>query len=171
MLRFIDDIIGMQVLSLQTGGPLGELTTPIINPHQLKIEAFYCQSSSSKLETALFSSDIRELTRSGAIVDDYTKLMTIDDDLVRLQDLIQLNFTLISKSVISNSGRKIGKVDTYTIDDMQFTVNKIYVQRRGLKGIGMGDLIIDRSQIIEVTDEYVMVKESTELAANLVAAS
>jgi sporulation protein YlmC with PRC-barrel domain len=145
------------ILSLQTGTPLGETTTPIIDPRQLYIPGFFCQGQRMEGATVLHSTDIREVTGMGLIVDGSHVLMQ-PDDLVRLQEVISFHFELIGKRVVDTRHRKLGRVSGYSIDSGSFFITKIHVQQPLFKNFLTGGvLMIDRTQIVEVNDKRITV--------------
>ena len=95
--------------------------------------------------------------------------MTLDQDLVRLNEVINLKFNPIGKIVIDDSGKKLGKVSEYSIETESFIIKKLHVSQSIMKNISNSALIIDRSQIKEITDKSIIVrsasvKESTGLS-------
>lgn len=159
MLRFIDQFPGLPILSLRNGRTIAKLSDPIIDPNNLTIVAFYCELRTTDGDTVVFVNDIREFSNKGIIVDSEENLMEIEG-LVRLEKIIEINFSLIDKKVISDKKRKVGKVTDYTIDDRTFSIEKLYVRPTLLKNISGGDLIIGRRQIVEVNDSEVVVKDA-----------
>ena len=78
-------------MSLQTGQPLGRLAAPIIDPYTLRIVAFYVEGPRLDFSPAvLFTDDIREFGRLGAIVNSVDNIMSTDG-LVRLNEIISCN--------------------------------------------------------------------------------
>lgn len=149
----------MDVLSLQIGRPIGRLEKPIINPNNLRIVAFDCFVMKDRKELVLFIDDIRETNRDGVIVDSYESLMPTDD-LVRLQELRKIGFELTGKKVITDKKRKVGRVVDFTVDDTNYFITKIYIRPTLSKSLLSGNLIVDRSQVVEVTDKVVVVKDT-----------
>lgn len=87
--------------------------------------------------------------------------MTLDEDLVRLQEIINFNFSLLEKPVIDDQKKKLGKVTDYTFEFDSFSIQKIHVSQSVLKNFSNSNLIIHRSQIIELTDKEVIVRSAT----------
>ena len=81
-------------MSLQTGQPLCKLASPIINPYDLRIVAFYVDGPRLDFSPAVvFTEDIREFGPMGAIVDSVDNIMS-PEGMVRLNEVISYNFTL-----------------------------------------------------------------------------
>ncbi len=161
MLFWREKILNIPLMSLQTGGQLGVATEPIIDPHTLKIVAFYCEGKLIEDHPAvLHTDDIREFGQLGFIINDSDDIMPIND-LIRLQEILDLHFELIGKRVIDSTKDKLGKVQDYIIESETFEIMKLSVHRPILKALNDAELIIDRRQIIEINDEAIVVEAPT----------
>lgn len=158
MLQLSNTLVNQQVLSLRTGAPVAVASEPIMNPNNLKIEGFHCTDRFNGNPLILLTQDIRELIPKGFVVDDHEALVEADD-LVRLKPLIELNFTLVGKPVYTDKKRRLGKVNDYAVDDVSLYVQKIYVGQSILKSFATGQLSVDRSQIVEITDKKIVIKD------------
>lgn len=133
---------------------------PIINPHNLKIVGWWCRGAGSKL--VLLTEDVREIMPTGLAVNDEDALSS-PQDLVRHRDILDINFELMDKPVRTKR-HKLGRISDYSYNDGMF-VQKLYVSRPLVKLFSGDDiLIIDRAQILEVTDKHILVKD-TEVKA------
>lgn len=148
-------------MSLRTLGVVATAQRPIVNPNNLKIEGWYCQDQFSKNTLVLLSKDIRDIVPQGLAVDDYDNLSE-PDDLVRLKEIMELDFDLIGKHVVTDQKRKVGKVNDYAIDVESFFIQKLYVTQPVYKNLSGGQLSIGRTQIIEITDRQIIVKDVDE---------
>jgi len=161
MLKLSGNLRNQPILSLRLGGPIGAAVQPILNPHNLKIIGWWCKTSGGNQEI-LLAENVREITADGLAVNDEASLST-PDDLVRHKEILDINFELIDKPV-KTKHQKLGKVSDFSYNDGLF-VQKLYVTRSLTKVFTNQDtLIIDRSQILEVTDSYILVS-GTELKA------
>lgn len=147
-------------MSLRTGGAVGRVLQAIINPDNLKIEGFYCLDRFSKDRLILLSQEIRDIVVDGLIVNDH-EAMSDPEDLVRFKKVTALNFELIGKKVVTTDKRQLGKVNDYAVDSSNMFIKKMYVTQSFIKNIKGGQLGIDRSQIVEITDKKVVVQEAT----------
>jgi uncharacterized protein YrrD len=153
-------LVGVPLLSLQTGGQIAETGQPIIDPRQLHIVAFYCEGPTLDSHPAvLHTEDIREASDIGIIIDDSDKLMA-PDGLVRLQEVINFAFQLPGLPVVTEHGQKLGTVGDYAVDTVSFLIHKIHVKRPLLRSLSTAELVIDRTQIIEVTNKHIIVKSA-----------
>lgn len=147
-------------MSLQVGGQIARLERPLINPNNLQILGFYV-SGALHGGKILLTSDIRELSDLGALVDHEDKLSNVED-LVRLRDIIEIDFQLIDKPVVTLRGKRMGKVIDYIVDDVSFMVQKIHIKQSVLKNWAADQLVVHRSQIVEVTDKKIVIKDNLE---------
>lgn len=169
MLQLSDSLIKKSVLSLRTGTPVADITGPIINPNNLKIEGFYCEDNLDKKELILLSQDIRDSLPTGYVINDHDVLAE-PEDLVRLQDVLDLRFELIGKQVVTVSKEKVGKVSDFATDMDSLFVQKIYVAQSILKSFTGGALSIDRTQIQEITPSRIIISELMKKAPATAAA-
>ena len=161
MLILSRDLINKQVLSLRTNTPIASILRPIINPNNLKVEGFYCQDRYSKNQLILLEQDIRETLPAGYIVNDHD-VLTPEEDLVRLKEVLSINYDPMGKQVESLSGVKIGKVHDYASEIETMYIQKIYVSQPLYKNFSGGSLIIDRSQINEITPKRIIINDNLE---------
>lgn len=158
MLQLSTNILNKSVLSLRTGTPIATITGAIINPHNLKIEGFYCQDRFNKAELVLVYQDIRDLLPQGYVVNDHDVLVEARE-LVRLKEVLELNFELIGKPVETLAKERVGKVSDFAAETETMFIQKIYVAQSILKSLTGGSLSIDRTQINEITPKKVVINE------------
>jgi uncharacterized protein YrrD len=161
MLVLKERLIHVPVMSLQTGAQIAQTERPIIDPRQLMVVAFYCQGSTLDVTPAvLHVDDIREAGTLGFIVDDADVIMS-PTDLVRLQQIISYNFSLEGKLVVDDRGQKIGKVDNFIVDMRSFYITQLQVQPSILQSWSTSQVLIGRTQILEINDKKIIVKSAT----------
>lgn len=158
MLQLSESVLHKPVLSLRTSSPVAEITEPIINPNNLKIEGFYCQDTGENKRLILLYQDIREILPQGVVVNDYDVLAE-QDDLVRLQKILEIDFELMGKPVETLSREKVGKVTDYAFDGATMYIQKIYVSQSLLKSLTGGNLSVDRTQIQEITPKRIIIND------------
>lgn len=160
MLQLSDSLINTPVLSLRTGGPVGTTIAAIINPNNLKIEGFYCTDRFSKNKLVLLSQEIRDIIADGIVVNDH-EAMSEPSELVRLKETIAMQFELLGKSVVTNNGKRLGKVNDYAVDTTSLYIQKLYVSQSIMKSLSGGQVSIGRSQIVEITHRKIVIQEPT----------
>lgn len=161
MLLLSTQLKNVPVMSLQTGTKLGTTQDAIIDPRKLQIVAYYVSGPRIQVTSVLHTSDIREFGPLGFIVDGTSSVMELDDDLIRLNEVIGFKFALIGKIVVNENRKRLGKVDEYTLESDGFTVQKLHVSQSMIKNIANSNLMIHRSQIVEVTDKLIVVKSAS----------
>lgn len=149
-----------QVLSLHTGQVIARLVAPIINPHQLEVIGFYVDHAKNKQEAmVLLAGDIRQSQAGRVFINSVDELTTISD-LIRLKDLIEIKYVVTDKPVRTVSKKKLGKVEEYAVDTLTWQIQKLYVKRSVFKSFSTHSLVIDRQQVLEVSDSEITVNDA-----------
>lgn len=154
MLQLSGMILNRPVLSLRTGTQVANASGPIINPDNLKIEGFYCKNG--RRQTILVAQDIRDVLPQGIVVND-EDVLTDAGELVRLKNVLSIKFELIGKHVETTSGEKLGRVNDYATETESMYIKKLYVMQPLYKNFKGGNLGIDRTQIMEITDKKIVI--------------
>ena len=155
------------VMSIRTSGQIAIAAEPIINPHNLKILGWWCSPRAARDQLILLAEDVRELMPQGLAVNDEDAMSTTED-LARHREILDIKFKLIDKTVRTKR-QKLGKVADFSYNEGMF-VQKLYVSRPVTKIFSSQDtLLIDRTQILEVTDNYILVRDGEVTAAEEVA--
>lgn len=135
---------------------------PVINPHNLKILGWWCKERGKSEPLILLVDDVRQMTPQGLAIDGEHDLST-PQELVRHKEILDIKFQLIGKTV-KTKRRKLGKVNDFSYNDGMF-VQKLYVSAPIIKLLASTDThLIDRTQIVEITDDYILVRD-TEVPA------
>jgi hypothetical protein len=157
MLRLSPSLRNQPVLSLRSSGPVAIAVEPIINPHNLKILGWWCKAPGGK-QQVLLADNVREILPTGLAVNDEADLSD-QEDLVRDKDILNIRFVLMDK-LVKTKRQKLGKVSDYSYNDGLF-IQKLYVARSLVKVFASEDtLLIDRTQVLEVTDHYILVRDT-----------
>ncbi len=164
MLRLSNSFYDRSIMSLRTGGKIGIADTPIVNPNNLKIVGWHARDVSQKGSFVLPFSEVRDFITKGLVVDDHDAI-TSPDDLVRMKPVIEANFEITGKSVVTESKKKLGKVVDFAVDE-SFYVQKLYVNPPLLKGLSGNQLLIGRNEIVEINDKYITVSDATVKVGN-----
>lgn len=163
MLKLSASLFNQPVMSLRIGGQVATASAPIINPHNLKILGWWCKAPRSAEALVLLTEDVRQELPDGLAIDDDDDL-NLPEDLVRHREILDIKFQLIDKPVRTKQTR-LGKVKDYSYNDGMF-IQKLYVERPLRKILSSDDtLLIDRTQVLEVTDQYILVRDG-ELKAS-----
>jgi uncharacterized protein YrrD len=162
MLILGSQLDGTSVLGLQTGAKLAQITKPVIDPANLKIVAYILQGPLlSEHPSLLMTSDVRELSSIGMIVDSNDEFIGLED-VVKIEQLFKLNFNIVGMSVIDETKHKLGKIEDYSVDSESFIIEQLNVKRGIIKGITETSLLIHRSQFIEINDKHIIVRTTAK---------
>jgi uncharacterized protein YrrD len=152
-------LIDRPVMSLRTGSQVATTYRALINPNNLKIEGFYCADSvDKKRQLVLVNRDIREVLPAGIVVDDHSVLVE-PEELVRFHKVMELDFDLVGKNVVTEQGKKLGKVNDYATEPDSMIIKKLYVTQTLIKNLTGGNISVDRTQIVEITNRKIIVKD------------
>ncbi len=170
MLKLSNALLNTQVMSLRTGGSVGTATTMIINPNNLKVEGWYVLDRFSGKKMVLVSAEVRDIAAQGIIINDH-EVLAETEELVRLKSVLNIGFELIGKQVISQSGKKYGKVIDFAVETESLLVKKVYAGQSIIKSLSGGNVSIDRTQIVEITNNRIIIEDALEKAGETVAAT
>ena len=152
-----NSLVNKPVVSLRTGSQIALASQPIINPHNLKIMGWWCKAPAGQ-SLVLLGEDVRELMPDSIAVND-EEALSPPEDLVRHSEVLNIRFDLMDK-LVKTKRQKLGKVSDFSYNEGMF-VQKLYVSRPLHKVFTAEDtLIIDRTQILEVTDHYILVRDT-----------
>ena len=166
MLFFGSSFHNTGLFSIRSAGRIGTVNGPIINPHNLHIDGFFATAMNGQNNGVIVDVDVRELSINGLIINDHEDI-TEQDELVRLQPIIDLQFELIGKTVYVGKS-KVGKVEDYVVDTKSLFIQKFYVQPSLLKSVNTGQMIFDRQSIVEVTDKKIVVSGPEQSVKNFI---
>lgn len=169
MLQLSGTFLNRPVMSLRTGGHVATVTAPIINPNNLKIEAFYCQDNFSRQRLVLLTQDIRDVIDQGFVINDHDVLSEVGE-LIRLRDIVKIELDLMGMPVVTVNKHKVGKINDYATETKSMYIQKLYVAQPILKSLGGGQLSVDRNQIVEITSRKIVIKEPLQPTKARVAA-
>lgn len=157
MLIASERLIDTPVMSLQTGGQLAHTKAAIIDPRDLSIIAFKLEGHTLDQDLSfLLVSDIRELSNLGFIVDSSEEFVGIED-IIKLKEVYEFHFQLIDKLVLDKKKTKLGKVYNYSVEPQSFLIKQLRVKRPLLKSFSDTELLIDRTQILEINDNAIII--------------
>ncbi|MDO5452093.1 MAG: PRC-barrel domain-containing protein [Candidatus Saccharibacteria bacterium] len=156
---------GTQVLSLHLGAPIARISELVIDPNDLSIIAFRLAGPQVGGDNGdiLETRSIREFSEIGMIIDSIDELVH-RSDVIHLDEIMNLNFHLLDLKVLTKTGKKLGKVEDFTIDPASFRIMQVIVKRPTFKSFVDPELTIGRSQISEVTDREIIIKSKSEKA-------
>lgn len=159
MLLLSKSLMNRPIMSLRTGRQVALAYQLIFNPNNLKIEGFYCQDSRDKKQIlVLLAQDIRDIIPAGIVVNDHSVLAE-PADLIRLKSIMDIDFELLGKHVVTTRKKRLGKVSDFACDPQTLYVQKLYVSQPLLKSLNGGSLSVDRNQIVEITNHKITIQD------------
>jgi uncharacterized protein YrrD len=152
------------VMSLQTGAELARTKMPIIDPRTLSIVAYEVNGPLLDEHPSLLRIvDVRELSEIGMIVDSSDEFVGAND-IIKLKEIYDLHFSLVGLSVVDDKKHKLGKVEDYSVEMGGFVIQQLNIRRPLLRSFNDSELLIHRSQIIEISDTTIVVKSASNEA-------
>ena len=159
MLVTSSKLIGTPILSMQASSSIGNVSELVVDPESLKIVAFIITGPlADKRANVLDVKSVREYSSLGMVIDSIDELVQ-KEDIIKISDIIDLNFNLIDLKVESKKGSKLGHISDFTVTSEDFTLQQIIVRRPLFKSLTDSELTIPRKEIIEVTDYKIIVKD------------
>ncbi len=160
MLILSEAISGKKVMSMHVGGAIATLGAPIIDPANLKIIGFSVTARGMKYFSVLHSSDIREWSPIGAIVNSEDSIMEVDENMPKIRDLVEGDFNLTGIGVRTESGKRLGKVRNFVFETDGFFVVKLNIEKRSLLGLINTPISIERDSVVNVTKKYIVISDN-----------
>lgn len=162
MLILASKLLNTPIMGLQTGSQLALTGNAIINPENLQILAYQLKANSFSNEEMLIRiADIRELSRIGFIIDSGEDFI-LPTDVIKIKEIIDLDFDILNLKVEDEKGLKIGKIIDYTLSLADFSVQQLIVKRPFLKSLNDPTLTIHRSQIVAISDNIITIRHEKE---------
>lgn len=155
-------LLDAPVMGLQTGSELARTTRAIVDPATLAILAYEISGPLVHEAHLLRVADVREFSNLGLIVDSADEFVA-PDDVIKLHEIYELGFEPLGMPVTDEKRAKLGKVGSYTIETATFTIQQLSVRRPLLKSLNEAELLIHRSQIIEINDKSIVVHSKAEI--------
>ena len=165
MLLLGSRLIGTAIMGLQTGTKLAVAKSPLINPANLKIVGYEIDGPMlSERPSFIRIDDVRELSDIGMIIDSSDEFIGVDD-VINIKKIYELGFNLIGFDVIDELKHKLGKIYDYSVETDGFIIQQLNIKRGMIKSLSETELIVHRSQIIEINNKFIIVKAAAKKLA------
>lgn len=158
MLVYNSRLIDTPIFSVQAGGAIANVTAAIVNPDNLRIIGLKVNTPGGILDV----NSIREYSQYGIVIDNNDEIVSTDD-IIKIKDILALNFDLIGLKVETKKGSKLGKIIDFSLTSDDFTIQQIIVKRPTIKSFVDPELTIHRREIIEIDDYKVVVKDEEKI--------
>jgi len=155
-------LINTPIMGLQTGTRLASTKLPVVDPSNLKILAYEVDGALlSEKPSFIRIADVRELSDVGLIIDSNDEFIGVND-VIKIKEIYELGFNLIDMNVTDESKRRLGKVYNYSLDTDNFIIQQLNVRQGIFKSLSDSELLINRSQIIEINNNEIIVKTTAQ---------
>ena len=146
------------IMGIQTGNELARTKLAIVDPASLTVVAYEIASTLGRDTQPLLlrMQDVRELSDIGFIIDSEDEFVR-PEDVIKLNEIYNLHFELVGIRFIDEKRRKIGKVVDFTLETGGFVIQQLTVRRPLLRSLNDTELLIHRSQIIEINNDSIVV--------------
>lgn len=158
MLRLSSHFANQPIFSVHAGGKVGELSRYIINPDKMIIEGFYVSRGGIETGQILLVQDVREIAAQGYVIN-HEETLADPSELIRLKEVLAIEYELNGLKVQTESGKRLGKVEDFIVNDDGWMIQKIHVRQPTWKSMLQSALVINRTQIVEVTDKRIIVSD------------
>lgn len=149
-------------MGLQTGSELARTKRAIVDPRNLAVIAYSLDGPLLGNDNLVLRiADIRELSNIGMIIDSSDEFVE-PADIISLQKVLDFDFELIGMTVIDETKHKLGKVIDYTLDPTSFIIEQLTVKRPMLHSFSDTELLVHRSQVVEINDTTIIVKTTAQ---------
>lgn len=157
-------LTGTPIMSIQTGNELARTEQPVIDPASLAVLAYEVAGPAldNSAPNLLRIADVREFSDIGFIVDSGDEFVH-PSDVIKLQDIYDRHFILLGMPVVDEKRRKLGKVVDFTLETGGFIIQQLTVRRPLLKSLNDTELLIHRSQIIEINNDAIVVHSEAKV--------
>ncbi|OQA03247.1 MAG: PRC-barrel domain protein [bacterium ADurb.Bin400] len=121
-------ILGLPVVALKSQSVIGFISDIAIQKEPLGIHGFIIKQSHSPFTKpkAITIHDVVELGNQSLLVLDNQAISELNDTL-RLNQALQHGYHGIGQTVVTTSGRRLGKVTDFLISTPTLSINKFYV--------------------------------------------
>ena len=134
---------------------MAKVLGPVIDPNNLKTVGFV--TLTGKETNILSPMSVREVSSFGFVIDSAEELVGMED-ILRVKQVLDLHFDILGKKVETRKRTRLGKVIGYTMTE-DFAIAQLKVKRPVWKRAGVEELLIPRNEVVEVTDEKIIVKD------------
>ena len=163
MLIYSSDFYDRAILSLHTGTSIAQIQSLVINPYNLTIIAFKLAGSrlDNPNDSFLLLSSVREISPIGFIVNSSDEIVA-SEDVIKLKEILDLNFKLPGIKVITKKGVKLGKVSDFVVNLASMSIEQLIIERPIFKAFLDPELTIHRSKIIDISNDLITIEDEKE---------
>lgn len=122
-------IVGLPVFAVKNQVLIGHIFTIVMKKTELSPHGFVVKTSNLPFSKPriVAVSDILELSNEGLVVESANDVSDLTDA-IRIKEALEAGFAGIGQKVITESGKRLGKVFDYLISTPDMNISKIYVK-------------------------------------------
>ena len=161
MLKFYSELRGWEVASLRSQAKLAKVQDFLFDPRNGRIPAVIVLPKGViglPRGSALLPAEAILGWQEGMVFIQDEEAITPPEDLVRLKDLVDGHFSLIGVRVLTESGKKIGTVEDYSVETKLLSINKLVV-RRQLWWFFSFQEVIPLKRVVSMEPKRVVIKD------------
>ena len=156
MLTLYSKLVGLPVIELEGQSKIASVLDLVVDPKNGRVLGLIVKVGNLLPRDLLIAArDISQILPTTVLVADNERLTPINE-VVRVEALYKKRFTLPGMKVVTKSGKLLGKINDFLVDDETLCLAKIYVRHL------LSDRIIPYSAIIKIDDHEVVVKDDFE---------
>ncbi len=155
----VGQLTHLPIISLQTSDTVAWTERPVIDMSKLQIVGLYCHIPSQRPPVLLVARDFRQLAADCLIIDNEDDLVD-PSDIIRLQDILNANYSPLQKAVFTTAGQRLGTVEDYNFEPDSLRLHQLLVRPSLLKSWLGSNLTISRSQIVDLTPQHITVRDT-----------
>jgi uncharacterized protein YrrD len=157
-----NDVIGLNVISMDNGKELARVEDIIYDPRESKVKALLIDNggwfSSAKV---ILLEDVRSIGQDAVVIDSEKMVKKASDVKERVANIAKQDNFLTQTNIVTEGGNKLGKVSDIYFDPKSGVVKELEVSQ-GLKNIQSGKKTVRVDQIMTVGEDATIVKEAAE---------
>lgn len=159
MQRSNSALVGQAIYSVHSAGKIGLIRKLCIRQQDLKIELLEVVVFDPPSVQYLIPTDIRFDDGKKMIIDSHQNLSE-PNELLRHQEVLNHPFALTGCKVVTQSGKRLGKVKDFSTDTQHFFVSKLNVVAPFWMVPFNGKFLIDRADIVDIEKAKIVVKDT-----------
>lgn len=158
------DVIGLNVVTIDTGTVIETVKDVAYNPTTQRIEALFVRNGGLfKQAKAIHIDAVHNIGEDAAIVADASVVKSAKDQPKVITSISGSNKYLIQTKVLTIKGKALGKVSDIVFDSQTGIVDSMEVSQGGLKTLTEGKKSIKPSDIVTIGVDTTIVSTYTEL--------
>ncbi len=159
MLILFSKLNSLPVIELEGQQKVAVLSDVVVEPKDGKVLGLIVKVGGLISKDQLIASrDITQLLSTAVLIGNADKISDINE-VIRVHELYKKKFGLINRNVKTKSGKYLGRVNDFLINDETLCLAKIYVRHL------LSDRIIPYNAIIKIDHKGIVVKDDFEALA------